>query len=233
VAAFTSAKVEAADFPFSTFRPGVGMMAFEDVQVQLVDLPPISPEYTESWVFNIVRNADLVLLTIDLSVPDPEEQVLEIAALLEDRHLLLEGSREVTNSDLSVAVKPTLVLATKSDTGAADSALASLKEAYGDDYPIFPLSATGGGNLEAFPRRVFDALGILRVYTKIPGKKPDMDQPYTLPVGSTVSDVAEAVHRDFADTFRYARIWGSERFEGQQVKRDHVVEDGDVLEIHA
>ncbi len=231
VAASTAADVQVADYPFSTFRPAPGMMAYEDVQVQLVDLPPVSRDYTESWVFNVIRNADLVLLTVDLSQPDPEEQVLDLTEILEVHHLMLAGSRDVSSPNLSTAVKPTLILATKQDTPAAVAGLASLREAYADEFPIFPLSVKSEQHLKQMSRRVFEALNLLRVYTKAPGKKPDLDQPYVLPVGSTVLDVAEAIHKDFAENLRFARIWGSEKYAGQQVKRDYVVEDRDILEI--
>ena len=232
VAACTSAHVEVADYPFTTFRSAVGMMAFEDIQIQLVDLPPIDPDYTESWVFNIARNADLVMLTVDLSLPHPEEQVFGIAAILEGHHLMLTGNRNASSPNFSVAVKPTLIVATKCDAESADAGLASLNEAYGDEFPIFPLSLKTGHHLKEMPRRVFEALEILRVYTKAPAKKPDMDRPYVLPIGSTVLDLAETIHRDFAENLRFARIWGSEKYAGQQVKRDHTVEDGDIIEVH-
>ncbi len=232
VATCTAASVQVADYPFSTFRPAPGMMAYEDVQIQLIDLPPVSPDYTESWVFNIVRNADLVLLTADLSQPNPEEQVLDITEILEAHHLMLAGTRDVSSPNLSTAVKLTLILATKHDTDTAGAGLASLTETYADEFPIFPLSVKSEQSLKQMSRRVFEALDLLRVYTKAPGKEPDLDQPYVLPVGSTVLDVAEAIHRDFAQNLRFARIWGSEKYDGQQVKRDHVVEDRDILEIH-
>ncbi len=232
VAACTAATVQVADFPFSTFKPVPGMMAFEDVQVQLVDLPPVSEEYTESWVFSITRNADLVLLTVDLSEPAPEEQVFEIGTLLEARHLMLSGGSEAESPNLSVAVKPTLILATKYDAEGAEAGLESLQDAYGDEFPLFTISVETGHHLEEMPRRAFEALNVLRIYTKAPGKKADLEKPYILPVGSTVLDVATAVHRDIAENLKFARIWGSEKYEGQQVKRDHVVEDRDVLELH-
>jgi len=233
VAACTAAEVQVADYPFSTFRPATGMVQYEDIQIQLIDLPPITRDYTETWVYNIIRNVDHVLLTVDLSEPAPEEQLLECAAILEEHNLMLTGSRNATSPNLSVASKPVLVVATKVDADGADVALSRLQETYADEYPLLPLCVVEEASLADFRRRLFEVLEILRVYTKTPGHKPDMDQPYVLPVGSTVLDVAEAIHRDFADNLRYARIWGSEKYDGQQVKRDHVVQDRDILEIHA
>ena len=83
-----------------------------------------------------------------------------------------------------------------------------------------------------FPKAVFERLEVVRVYTKAPGKPAQMDSPYLVPIGATVLDVAGKVHREFLETFASARIWGSGKFDGQTVDRQHPVEDGDVLEIH-
>ena len=66
----THATPEVADYPFTTRVPLPGMMPFEDVQVQLVDLPPVHPDFPESWLYQIIRNADAALLVVDLSDPD-------------------------------------------------------------------------------------------------------------------------------------------------------------------
>ena len=89
-----------------------------------------------------------------------------------------------------------------------------------------------GDGLEALPARLFNFLRLIRVYTKEPGKKADLDSPYTLPVGSTVLQLAVSVHREFEQTLKSARIWGSGKYEGIYVKRDHVLQDKDVVELH-
>ena len=43
------------------------MMPYEDIQFQLVDLPPIANERTHGWVSGIVRVADALLIVIDLA----------------------------------------------------------------------------------------------------------------------------------------------------------------------
>lgn len=75
-------------------------------------------------------------------------------------------------------------------------------------------------------------LEIVRVYTKIPGQPADMTRPFTVRRGQTVAEVARLVHREMAASVKYARVWGADSFDGQQVGRDHVVTDGDVLELH-
>ena len=92
--------------------------------------------------------------------------------------------------------------------------------------------ATHGHNLEVLRRELYTLLDIVRVYTKAPGKKPDLTAPFTMPRGSTVVEVAATVHKDFATNLKFARIWGTEKYDGQMVQRDYVVQEGDVIELH-
>ena len=87
--------------------------------------------------------------------------------------------------------------------------------------------------LEGLPRALFELLAVIRVYSKAPGRKADMSRPYVLPKGSTVMDVASAVHRDIAEGLRYAKIWGSAKYDGQAVQKDYILSDGDIIELHA
>ena len=231
VAALTHAHVEVAEYPFSTFRPVQGMMPYEDIQVQLVDLPPVSPMYTESWVYNIIRLADLVLLVVDLSASNPDEQVLETRQILEDHKISLqrEGERRPQGP---VAVKPTLLVGMKVDLSGAPQGAQMMEQTYGGEFPTVFVSVKSWANIDAFRRAVFQGIRMIRVYTKIPGKKSDLSKPYILPSGTTVFEAAKAVHKELAETMTYARIWGSDKYDGQRVERDHVMEDGDVIEIH-
>ncbi|WP_243276757.1 TGS domain-containing protein [Desulfallas sp. Bu1-1] len=73
---------------------------------------------------------------------------------------------------------------------------------------------------------------VIRVYTKVPGKEPDMTRPFVLPRGSTVLDLAVSIHKDFSKTLKNARIWGSARFDGQSVPREYILQDKDIVELH-
>jgi uncharacterized protein len=79
------------------------------------------------------------------------------------------------------------------------------------------------------------SFGLVRIYTKAPGKPALPDRPFTLRHGEqTVADVARLVHREMARTLKYARVWGtSVAADGQHVGRDHVLADRDVVELHA
>ncbi len=224
LAALTNAKPVVADYPVSTVMPLQGMMPYEDIQIQLVDLPPIGNESTDGWVSGILRIADILLLVIDLSdAPDLQAELL--VGQLEEWNIHLKEGVD------SGVIKKAVFAANKSDLPGAAAGFEALKEKY-PEIPAISISTTAGEGLEELRQALFDRAEILRVYTKEPGKDPDMGTPFTLPVGSTVIDLAEMIHKDFASGLRYACIWGSSKFPGQRVQRDHELKDGDVVELH-
>ena len=99
-------------------------------------------------------------------------------------------------------------------------------------FPALTMSAETGDGLEQLGDFLFRALDIVRVYTKSPGKVADEDKPFTVRRGDTVHDVARLVHREIAESLKFARIWGDEVFDGQQVGPNHAVVDGDTIELH-
>ncbi len=225
--ALTNAQPEIADYPFTTRVPLPGMMMYENVQVQLVDLPPITAEFTEGWLFGIIRTADAAALVVDLSTDDILAQTEQVQALLGQAKLVIAaGAREPHE-------KRGMVVANKLDAPGAAARLALLREVVGDSLPVFPVSAVHGTGVEDLRRALFGLLGVIRVYSKPPGRKADTSTPFTLRRGATVLDAAEAIHKDFVARLRYARLWGGDEYQGQRVGRDHVLEDGDVLELHA
>jgi uncharacterized protein len=219
--ALTHATPEVADYPFTTRTPVPGMLVFENVRLQLVDLPPISPEYTESWVPQIIRNADAVLWIADLSDDDVLEKLEEANSFLSKAHVDLPKLK-------------VLMVGNKTDVPGAGDRRAIVAEVYQDRFPMTTISAASASveEIEDFKRVVYDFLDVVRVYTKVPGKKPDFTDPYVVQRGSTVLDVAEKVHRDFAQSLKYARIWGAGKADGIMVPRDFVISEGDILELH-
>lgn len=230
----TNALPEVAEYPFTTRKPLPGMMEFGDIQIQLVDLPAVSPEYTEPWVSGIIRNADLALLVIDLSGEDPLEQIEVVKGELEQQwkiHLVGSGE-EGDPGEVGRVSKKTLIVGNKNDGKRASENYTILRDLYGERFPTISISARDGVNLEELRRRIYDLLQIMRVYTKPPGKEPSFSNPVVLPKGSTILDVAASVHKDFTQKLKFARIWGGGKYEGQKVQRDYVVQDGDVIELH-
>ncbi len=225
--ALTNAQPEVADYPFTTRVPLPGMMAYENVQIQLVDLPPVTPEVTEGWLFSIIRTADAAALVVDLSTDDMLSQTEQVRALLGVAKLTLVVEAREPNQ------KRALVVATKLDAEGAASRLALFREFAGNALPIVPVSATHGTGLGELRRALFHLLGVIRVYSKPPGRKADNAAPFILKQGATVLDAAEAIHKDFVARLKYARLWGQAEYQGQMVGRDHVLEDGDMIELHA
>jgi len=272
-ARLTGSHAEVGPYPYTTREPQPGMLPYQDIHFQLLDLPPLSREHPLPWIGNTLQTADAALLVVDLGDPACVENVLTVRGLLADKHVTLldspalapgrrangpknspkngpenspedgpEGgpaSSPESNDDGfgdPFAIRlPTLLVATKADAiPGIHEELEVLEELIGARYPAQVVSVESGGGLEGIAPWLFETLGIVRVYTKAPGRPCDKDQPFTVRRGDTVRDVATLVHRELAGRLRYARLWGeSGQFSGQQVGRDHPVADGDILELHA
>ncbi|HUV06047.1 MAG TPA: GTPase [Armatimonadota bacterium] len=230
----TNAQPDIGDYPFTTQKPFPGMMEYEDIKIQLVDIPPITDEFAEPWVVAIARNADAVLLVLDLSDASVLEEIETTLRVLEKFRVRLYGwDRPVPPDETGVmAPKRAILVANKMDQPDSSDNLEVVRDLYGERFPIAPISSESGLGLEDLKRQIFRMLEIIRVYTKVPGKPPDMKLPYVVPRGTTVQDLATMVHKDFAQKLRFARLWGASKFDGQMVGHDHVLEDRDVVELH-
>ena len=239
----TGSHAQAGPYPFTTLFPQPGMLPCGDIHFQLIDLPPLSSAHPVSWIGNTLQPADACLLVVDLGDPSCIDQAMEAQALLEDKRVTLtarwdesqaEPDRDDHVPDPFAIRLPTLMLANKADQiPAVDEELQVFQELTGLQYPVLTVSAVTGEGLGQIGPWLFERLGIVRVYTKAPGRPPDKDRPFTVRRGQTVYDVAMLVHRDIAQSLKYARLWGQGHFTGQQVGREHTVSDGDVLELHA
>jgi uncharacterized protein len=238
-ARLTGSSAHVGPYPFTTQHPEAGMLPHEDVHFQLVDLPPVAPEHPLPWLVNTLQTADAALLVVDLGDPSCLEQLQAVqSALAQQRVTLVErwpvDAGASTDDDDPFALRlPALVLANKADGIAdIDAELRVLRELSGSRLPMLAVSAVTGHGLGELAPWLFANLGIVRVYTKIPGHPADRHRPFTLRRGQTVGDVARRVHGDVAQSLRYARVWGHSGFDGQQVGHEHAVEDGDVVELH-
>ncbi len=234
LARLTRAEPDIAPYPFTTRLPLPGMMEFENVRIQLVDMPPFAPSYTEPWMFALVRNADAALLVFDLADDDVLTRIEETLQLLEQANLHLHGQPTSPSGKAPApsGEKRALVVGTKLDQPTARENLELVSQWLAARFPLVAVSAHTGENLEMLRPKAYHLLEVIRVYTKEPGKKPDLTAPFVLKRGSTVADVARAIHRDFVTRLKYARLWGAGKFDGQLVHRDHVLEDGDIVELH-
>ncbi|MFQ5518198.1 MAG: TGS domain-containing protein [Acidimicrobiia bacterium] len=238
-AALTHSHAVSKPYPFTTQYPLPGMMPFEDVGLQLIDLPPISVTHPVRWIRDALQPADGCLLVVDLTRPGCTEEMVALGEALRDRNVLLSpdwgpAGQAAGEGDPFTKILPAVLVAAKVDDGPEPAAEAeALQELAGSRYPVLAVSANTGRGLENLARWLVASLGIVRVYTKIPGMPPDRGRPYTVRRGQTVGDVAAIVHREIAARLKYARIWGRGTIDGQQVGRDHVVADGDIVELHS
>jgi ribosome-interacting GTPase 1 len=227
----THALSEIGDYPFTTQKPVPGMMQFENLQIQLVDTPPIQLDHVEPGLSNLVRNPDALVLLIDLT----EDPVFQMEILLEElskMRINAWGKGPISPLEEGWVSIKVLLLGNKCDARNGMDQYRELEARFQNRFPILPISAKEGMNCEAVKKEVYQLLEIIRVYTKAPGKEPDRTEPVIMRKGCTVGDVARSIHKDFASKLRYARIWGSGKFEGQMVKRDFQVNEGDVIELH-
>jgi ribosome-interacting GTPase 1 len=232
LAALTHAHPEVAAYPFTTRAPQPGIMMWQDVPVQLVDLPPIAPEFLEPWVPGIIRSADAALLVADLSSDDVAEALESVLERLAAVHTELVGTLPYDVDDEAVRHVRTLLVANKRDAEGAEDRLAVIREWFEPRFPLLEVSVPQPQGLESLRDAAYHLLGVLRVYTKVPGKPADRSRPFTLPAGSTVLDLAREIHKDFEQSLKSARIWGTGVFDGQSVKRDHELHDSDIVELH-
>jgi len=230
VAALTNAKVNVANFPFATSAPAPGMVQFEDIQIQIVDMPPITADYCAPGQIGTYRHCDLIAIIIDLS-GDTQEQMSICLDFLESKNLLLDADTPAADEHGNILAKKAFCICTKSDLAAAGT-FESLKQSCKHSFEFVEVSAESGAGLEKLPGMFFSLLGIIRIYAKPPGKPADMDEPFTLPTGSTVMDLAAAVHRQLAEKLRSARVWGTGVYDGQNVQLSHVLNDKDIVELH-
>lgn len=227
----TRATPEVAPYPFTTREPVPGMMDWEDVRLQLIELPPISADVCETYVSDFTRTADAVALIVDLGDDDGPFAVEAVLDQLKNRRRLLVDKPPESDDDPTVFHVKTLVIANKIDAEGSKDRLDMLKEILGDRLPIHTVSCETGEGIEGLRKLFFDRLGLIRVYGKLPGKQADMTSPFTIPVGGTVMDFAEKVHSELAEGLKAAKVWGSAQFDGQTVKRDHVLQERDVVEL--
>jgi len=230
VATITNASPPAAEYPFTTHSATPGMMEFENIKIQMIDTPPLVPQAIEFWLPPLLRQADALLIMLDLS-NNPMEQMESIIARLEKMRIVLGGDAGAS-SEFTVWHRKALIIGNKLDLDGAAGSYEALKDKYEGRFPVIAVSAKQGTGLEELKAKIYEVLDIIRVYTKAPGSKADLSDPIVIDRGSTLADAAAEVHKDFAANMKYARIWGSGKHDGVMVRRDHVLEDGDIIELH-
>ena len=231
VASITNALPEVAEYPFTTHTITPGMMEFENIKIQLIDTPPLSEQPAEWWLRHIIIRADALMLVVDLS-NDPLAQLENITTQLGSMRIVIGNLKTNEEPDIILSRKKALIIGNKVDLEATAGSYIALRKKYGGQLPVAAISAKQGNGLEELRYEIYKMLDIIRVYTKAPGQKPELNDPIVLDKGSTLADAAAEVHKDFRAKLRYARIWGSGKHDGVMAKRDHTLQDGDIIELH-
>ncbi len=231
ITALTNAEPEIAPFPHTTHKPTPGMAPYENIQFQLVDTLPITADYVDPLMMDLVRRVDIVVILLDITT-DPIGQYEEIMRILEEYRIFPEGTEVPENIRRPVFMKKISVVVNKVDGPGREEDFQAFLELAELKVPALPVSILNGTNLDVFLRIIYDMSGIIRVYSKNPGREPDMDEPFVIPRDSTLEDLAGRIHKDFLTKLKYARIWGRTVHDGMMVQRDYVMQDGDIVEIH-
>ena len=230
VATVTHAAPQVADFPHTTWKPTPGMMPMENIQIQLIDTPPLSKEFVDPEMMDLIRRCDLVLLMVDLQT-DPLQQLEDTVALLGEHRIVPLRLKDRYRDQRGISLVPFLIMANKNDNAATDENLDIFRELLSDNWPMIAASVATGRNLDLLKAIIVERLNIIRVYSKSHGQKPDRSSPFVLKKGSTIADFACKVHQDFAQKLKAAKVWGIAVFDGQMVQRDYVLQEGDIIEL--
>lgn len=230
VKTLTNADPEVSPVPFTTWTPTPGMMPFENIQIQLIDTPPLDRDYVDPALLDLIRRADMLLLMVDLHA-NPVQQLHATIAYLKSQNIIAEHQQQSEHDPYRIYIKPLLVLANKYDDEDIDEVYEIFCELLEKEWPILPISALNGRNIERMQQAIFERLDIIRVFSKAPGREADPNAPFLLKGGSTVEDFAGRVHKDFIKGLKAARVWGSANFDGQMVSRDYELQDEDIVEL--
>jgi ribosome-interacting GTPase 1 len=229
--ATTNAAAKVADYPFTTTVPQPGMWCRDEIPIELVDTPPITPDHVPTGLLGTIRSADLICVVVEAG-ENTLEQVESALAVLDAKGLTLKSVPRHQLNPGDATQRPGLIVINKVEAAAQGSIVAAVGELYASQLDVRSVSARTGQGLEAWFKHLWQLLAVIRVYAKQPGKPPDLQKPFILPHGATIADLAGHIHRTLSETMKHARLWGHGRFEGQLVHKTEPLQDRDVVEIH-
>ena len=165
---------------------------------------------------------------------NPLEGFETTQSLLDEKQIGLYpvGTPEPETESLSQFVKATILVATGVDKPGVKEDIEALSELLEGPWPVLPVSSVTGEGFQELARLTFETLDVIRIYTKEPGRPADHKKPFTLKRGATIAVLASTIHKDLSQQFKFAKVWGRSVFDGQKVNADHVLEEGDIVEIH-
>ena len=231
LAALTNATPAISEAPFSTWTPLPGMVLIDDIQIQLIDTPPLSKEIAQPELFDLIRSADLILIIVDLQAT-PFQQLEDSLRLLNEHKIIPKQRESESIDERRIQFIPVLVIVNKDDDDQCDEDFKVFNELLEIELPLIPISTANNRNFEKFKKRIFESLEIIRIYSKPPGKDADLTKPFVVKKNTTLEEFAGKVHHDFQQKLKTARVWGSNVYDGQLVGKDHILHDKDIVELH-
>ncbi len=192
-----------------------------DAQVCLIGLTSSG----KSTLLNTLTNAKAKVSDVPYTTAEPEIGTLDYEGV---KIQLIEIPSSFRREFMSIAQNSdgiVLVIKNKSDMNDLERVLHNFKL----NKPLCKISYDN--NFGESKEKIWKMLGLMRIYTKEPRKKPEQ-KPLVLKQGATVSDAVTRIHKDFLKYFRFARVWGSTKYAGEKVGLEHRLKDGDVLEVH-
>ena len=199
----TNQKTKTTPTPFTTYNPKLGTIDFEDLKIQLIDIPPFPNQDT-----GMINSTDTLLITID--------NLNQIETTI--KHLEKSNAKKIF-------IFNKVDLLNEQEKRKINATLKSKKL----NFILF--STVNPQNLEELKKIILRSFPIIRVYTKEP-RKPATKTPMILKQNSTVEDVAEKILKGMSKKIKKTRIWGpSSKFAGQPVGLEHVLKDKDTIEL--
>ena len=231
LAALTHATPVISEAPFSTWTPLPGMMMIDDVQIQLIDTPPLTKEQAQPELFDLARSADLILIVVDLQAT-PFQQLEDSLKLLNEHKIIPKQRESETKDERRVQFIPMMVVVNKDENDGFDDDFKVFNDLLETKLPLVPISVQNKRNFDILKKRIFESLEIIRIYSKPPGKDADLTKPFVIKKGCTLEEFAGKVHHDFQQKLKTARVWGKNVYDGQLVGKEHILQDKDIVELH-
>lgn len=242
----SNAATKVAPYPYTTQKPIPGMAVHKNIQLQIIDLPPFTTN-SPSWIMEIIRTSDLVLIFLDTSSDSILSQLETLSEALISNNLKLlsplvindyeEESDFIEDADLFADPnsRKAIIIANKCDKQSFSELFdifLEFLEMLEIDLPIHNISAKENLYIDSLFDNILDYLEIISAYTKAPGEEPNYNEPVALRKGATLTDLAMIIHKDFANKLKFARVWGPSTFDGQKVSKDYVICNQDVVEFN-
>ncbi|MBN2571876.1 MAG: 50S ribosome-binding GTPase [Ignavibacteriales bacterium] len=232
VAKLSKANPDVSENPFTTWHPTPGMVEFENIQLQFIDTPPIDIDFFEPEFIELLKSSDLLLVIFDIQ-GYPLQQLDKINNLLLVSKITPLNNEKINSTNQHFFKIPILIVVNKVENEKYIKEYQILEELLKDEgWNTIPISVEQGINLKSLLQRIVKETKIIRIFSKPPGKEVDYTKPFIIKEGSTIGEFALQVHNDFYEKLKLAKVWGKGVFDGQSVGKEHLLNDGDIVELH-